>query len=239
MVACADPYCFGASGGTHRSDGKHRRRPIRLHAFLTLVMLTRLRHAVEPPAAFVARLFLRLGFSPNGLTLLTLFVSGLACLLFLWNRNAVLFGTLMIVFGLFDSVDGALARISHRVTKFGSYLDALCDRLFETAAALVVAWVSGYWLLSFLLISGALLISYAKARAAMEIPISNNEWPDLMERTERGLIFAFGVIAWGLYPKPVFGQDLLFWMLAVLNVLVYATLIQRFFRARRLIRSRT
>lgn len=202
-------------------------------------MLTSFKGALRTPTEFVARQFLRLGFSPNGLTLFALFLSGLVCVLYLWNRNAILFGSLMIVLGLFDAVDGALARLSERVTKFGSYLDALCDRFFETVGVLVVAWVSGYWLLSFLLISGALLISYAKARAAMEIPIANNEWPDLMERTERDLIFAVGVICWGFYPKPLLGHDLLFWMLTGLNFLVYGTLIQRLLRARRLIQSRT
>ena len=86
--------------------------------------------------------------------------------------------------------------------------------------------------------AGALLISYAKARAAMEVPVSNTEWPDFMERTERGLIFAIGVILWGFFPKLIGGHDIFFWTLVALNLGVYFTLIQRVMRAKRLIEER-
>ena len=187
----------------------------------------------------VARIFLLLGFSPNGVTLLGLFLGWLTCLLFIWTRNAVLFGFLIIFWGLFDAIDGALARLTDRVSKFGSYLDAMCDRLFEGAAILAGAYVSGHWILSFLLIVGCLLVSYAKARAAMEVNVSNTEWPDFMERTERDIIFAVGVILWGFFPKLFWGRDLFFWVLVGLNLAVYGTLVQRIFRAKRFIESRT
>ncbi|MBI3999027.1 MAG: CDP-alcohol phosphatidyltransferase family protein, partial [Candidatus Omnitrophica bacterium] len=129
-------------------------------------------HFRRAPEA-VARVFIRLGFSPNGITLFGLLLGILTCLFFLWNRNSVLFGFLMILWGLLDAVDGAAARLTNQITKFGSYLDAMCDRIFETAAILVTAYVSGHWVLSFLLATGAVLISYAKARAAMEVSVSN------------------------------------------------------------------
>lgn len=202
-------------------------------------MLTPYKEHFRRPAEIVARFFLRLGFSPNGLTLFGLLMGWLSCLLFLWMRNPIVFGLLLIFWGLFDAVDGALARLTHRVTKFGSYLDAICDRLYEMGAVLVGAYVSGHWVLSLLTLSGVLLISYAKARAAMEIPISNSEWPDLMERTERDVIYAIGLIVWGLFPGTFFGKDLFFWVLSGLNIALYFTFLQRFFRAKRLIESRT
>ena len=186
----------------------------------------------------VAKVFVRLGFTPNGITLFGLLLGLLTCLLFVWMRNAVLFGVLMIAWGLFDAVDGAAARLTNTITKFGSYLDAMCDRLFESAAALAAAYVSGHWVLSFLLVAGILLISYAKARAAMEIQISNTEWPDFMERTERDMIFAIGIILWGIFPGAFFGRDLFFWVLLGLDLAVYGTLAQRMLRAKRFIESR-
>ena len=114
----------------------------------------------------------------------------------------------------------------------------MCDRLFESAAALAAAYVSGHWVLSFLLVAGILLISYAKARAAMEIQISNTEWPDFMERTERDMIFAIGIILWGIFPGTFFGRDLFFWVLLGLDLAVYGTLAQRMLRAKRFIESR-
>lgn len=192
------------------------------------------RHAAET----VARLFVRLGFSPNGITLFGLFLGLLACLFFVWTRDAILFGFLILVCGLFDAIDGAAARLTDRMTKFGSYLDAMCDRLFECAAALAGAYVSGHWVLSFLLVVGVLLVSYAKARAAMEVVVSNSEWPDFMERTERGIIFAIGIIFWGFFPGPFFGRDIFFWTLLGLDLAVYGTIVQRVLRAKRFIEPR-
>lgn len=189
-----------------------------------------------PEAA--ARVFLAMGFTPNGITLLGLGLGLGTCLLFVWNQNAALFGFLMIFFGLFDAVDGAAARMTNQTTKFGSYLDAICDRIFESAAVLAAAYVTGHWVLSFCLIVGIFLVSYTKARAAMEVLISNTEWPDFMERTERDIIFAIGIILFGFFPGLFFGFDLYFWMTLFLNLAVYGTVIQRILRAKRFIESR-
>lgn len=201
-------------------------------------MLTPHKALFRQAAEAVARVFLSFGLSPNGITLLGLFLGWLTCLFFVWMRNAVLFGFLIVFWGLFDAVDGTAARLTNRVTKFGSYLDAMCDRLFEVAAALAAAYVSGYWALSFLLMAGCVLTSYAKARAAMEVTVSNTEWPDFMERTERGIIFAIGIILWGFFPGSFFGRDIFFWVLAGLNLAVYGTIVQRILRAKRFIESR-
>ena len=201
-------------------------------------MLTPHKEHFRRPAEIVARFFLRLGFSPNGLTLFGLLMGLMTCLIFIWTRNPALFGFLMIFWGLFDAVDGAAARLTNRVTKFGSYLDAMCDRLFEVSTILAAAYVTGYWAISFLLAAGVLMVSYAKARAAMEVTISNTEWPDFMERTERDMIYAIGLILWGFFPQLFFGRDLFFWMLVGLNIALYFTFLQRFFRAKRLIESR-
>lgn len=202
-------------------------------------MLTAYKDRFKKVPEFFGRIFIRLGFSPNGVTLLSLALGWLTSVFYVWHRNAVLFGILIVVWGLFDAVDGAVARLSNRVTKFGAYLDAMCDRLFEAAAGLAAAYVSGYWVLSFLLVVGTLLVSYAKARAAMEVTVSNNEWPDFMERTERGVLFIAGLILWGLFPAArIFGKDIFFWTLAALNLAVYGTLVQRILRARRFITLR-
>lgn len=186
----------------------------------------------------VARLFLALGFSPNAITLFGLFLGLLTCLWFIKFQDPVVFAFLILFCGLFDTVDGAAARLTHQVTKFGSYLDAMCDRVLEIAVAFAAGCVSGYWALLLLLVSGAILTSYAKARVSMEISIENNEWPDFMERFERSIIFVIGLILWGFFPQDFFGHDLFFWVLTGLNLAVYATVIQRVLRAGRLIRAR-
>jgi len=202
-------------------------------------MISKYKENFRAITEFVARFFMRAGFSPNGLTIFSLVLGLLSCLLFVWNRNAILFGSLMIFVGLFDLVDGALARITNRVTKFGSYLDAMSDRVYEAAGVLAGAYVSGLWFISFTLICGSMMLSYAKARAAMEVPITNLEWPDFMERFERDVIFALGCIVWGIFPGEYGGRTVFFWMLVFLNIAVYIGLTQRFFRARKYIEQRS
>lgn len=188
----------------------------------------------QPLAAGLART----GVSPSALTLAGLVLSALTCLWFVWTRAVLPFCAAITVLGLMDSVDGAVARASGRVTKFGGYLDAVCDRYFEIMGVLAAAVVTGYWFWSFMAIAGALLVSYTKARAAMEVPISNLEWPDLMERGERDVLFVVGLAASVLVAWTPLGHDLFWWTLVALSVLNHLTAAQRILRAKRLIQSR-
>ena len=185
-----------------------------------------------------ARLLAAWGVSPSLITLAGLGLVVLSCGWLLASRNLLAFCGLVGLASLADALDGAVARLSGRVTRRGAYLDAMCDRYGEVAVALSVAAVTGYWLLSTLVVVGALLVSYAKARAAMETPVSNLEWPDLMERTERGVLYLAGLAAGQLVPWRPFGRDLFWWTLVLLAVLVHATVLQRMRRARRIIPER-
>jgi len=202
-------------------------------------MLSEHREKIRGGCEFVARIFMKLGFTPNRLTIFGFILGIFTCLLFIWNRNAVMFGSLMLLWGMLDVIDGTLARMTNQCTKFGSYLDAMCDRFYEAIAALAAAYVSGHWVLSFLVMTGAQMTSYAKARAAMEVSVSNTEWPDLVERFERSVLFTGGIIVWGFFPGQYGGHDLFYWTLALLTILIYVGLIQRFFRAKRIIESRS
>ncbi len=186
----------------------------------------------------IAKILLYFNLTPNQITLFGLGFGILACLLFVWTKNVVLFCVLLLVSGLLDAVDGAAARLSGRVTKFGAYLDAVCDRFFEGFAVLSVAIVTGYWVLMFFLFMGMMVTSYAKARAAIEVPISNSEWPDFMERTERGAIFLAGLFISHLTHIVIAGKDLFFWVSIFLILAVYATVVQRIFRAKSIIETR-
>jgi len=88
-------------------------------------------------------------------------------------------------------------------------------------------------------LAGALLVSYAKARAAMEVAVANTEWPDLMERAERGVVFLVGLAAGALVRWYPLGHDLFWWTLVLLALLIHLTVAQRVLRARRLIQERS
>jgi phosphatidylglycerophosphate synthase len=202
------------------------------------VITTRYKPALNRLLEPMARGIARLGFSPSALTLLGPILTSLACWWFVRTHAAVPFCLMMAGVGVLDGLDGAVARLSGRVTKFGAYLDALADRYVEVLVVLSAASVSGYWALSMIVLAGALLVSYAKARAAMEVPVSNVEWPDLMERLERSTLFLAGLLASALVPWRPLGRDLFWWTLVLLALLVHLTVIQRALRARRFIQER-
>lgn len=196
---------------------------------------SRINRLLEPLAVALSRC----GISPTALTLLGLLLTALVCWWFLQTRAVLPFCVAMAVVGGLDGLDGAVARASGRITKTGAYLDAIADRCVEAMVAFSAAWVSGYWALSMVMLTGALLVSYAKARAAMEVTISNDEWPDLMERVERDALFLIGLAASAVLPWRPLGRDLFWWTLVFLAVLIHATVLQRVLRALRLIRRRS
>ncbi len=190
---------------------------------------------IEPVAAGLVKL----GVPPSGLTIAGLMLVLASCAFLLLTKRLLAFCVLAVLANGCDMLDGAVARLSGRVTKFGGYLDAVFDRYEEAAVALSVAVVTGYWVLISLVIVGALIVSYTKARAAMEVSVSNTEWPDLMERMGRGGLFIAGLAASQLWPtvRPC-GYDVFWWTLVVLAVLIHATALQRIWRAKALIRAR-
>lgn len=190
---------------------------------------------LEPLAGAVARC----GISPNALTLAGPLLALVICAWFVRTRAVVPFCAAMGAVEFLDLLDGAVARVGGRVTRFGAYLDALCDRYVEALVICAAAAVTGYWALSLVVLAGSLLVSYAKARAAMEAPIANTEWPDLMQRMERSVLFLGGLTASALMPWQPLGRDLFWWTLVALAILTHGTVVQRALRARNLIRARS
>jgi len=190
---------------------------------------------LEPLAAAVAAS----GVHPSAITLAGALLSSLICAIFVRTQAVGPFCAAILLAGCLDGLDGAVARAGGKVTPFGGYLDAMCDRYVEVVVAISVAFVTGYWLLTMAVLTGSLLVSYAKARAAMEVAVSNQEWPDLMERAERGVLFIAGLAAGTFLPWRPLGRDLFWWTLAGLAVLVHLTAIQRLLRARRFIQERS
>jgi len=180
----------------------------------------------------------RAGVSPSAVTLTGVALTAAACTWLITARAVVPFCLVMAVVEGLDAVDGAVARVSGRVTAFGAYLDALCDRYVDGMVAIAVGIVTGYWVLIAIVLLGSFLVSYAKARAAMEVAVSNREWPDLMERAERSAVFLLGLMAGELVPWQPGGRDLFWWTLVVLTVLIHVTVLQRVWRARAIIGAR-
>ena len=101
---------------------------------------------------------------------------------------------------------------------------------------MVIAWVNDYWVVVFFVITGSMLTSYNKARVALEIPIDNKGWADLLDRPRRMWLLGAALIMDGSVPIPtILGGGLLYPVLVVLAVLTHFTALQRFVRAHRML----
>lgn len=93
----------------------------------------------------------------------------------LWSGKTSLAVLLIIIFGLMDALDGALARAQNTASKLGMFFDATTDRLKETIlyAGLGVYVINsepeiGAWVVP-ALAGTSLLVSYVKAKGEMAI----------------------------------------------------------------------
>ena len=106
-------------------------------------------------------------------------------------------GFMVLFAGLFDMLDGALARATNRVTRFGGILDSTLDRLSEAVLLLsiLVIYTRGQQVAESLLVGiallGSLLVSYIKARTeALGIECNVG----LFTRPERVIVLALGLL---------------------------------------------
>jgi CDP-diacylglycerol--glycerol-3-phosphate 3-phosphatidyltransferase len=159
--------------------------------------------------------------SPNALTFIGLLINIVAALLFGFasadNNHARRFfwaGVVIIGAGIFDMVDGRVARATNQVTDFGGFFDSVIDRYSDVALffGLLVYYARGnrlfyVFLTSFVMIS-SLMVSYSRARA--ENMISKCK-VGFMERPERIVLVIIGAL-WDVM-APVM------WVLAVLSTI--------------------
>ena len=183
----------------------------------------------EMPARPLARVF-----TANQVTLMGLGLIGLVSLAYVWHHAPFWFALSLALAFSADSLDGAVARLRRESSAFGGYLDAVVDRYQEMIAIAALAYVSDAWVAGYFAISGAFLTSYMKARAAMEMPVDNVAWPDLFERQERILFICLALVCQSLFGAYV---DVIPWALWLLAILTHVTAVQRFLRARKLLKG--
>lgn len=176
---------------------------------------------IEP----VARIALRLGLTPNSITLLGA-VGVLISAGYFYPREEFFVGTLFICFfALSDLFDGTMARISQKgSSKWGGFLDSTIDRITDSAItiAILIPLIKANDRLAYLgiitLVTG-LLIPYIRAKAeSFSIDCSVG----IAERTERLVIILTAIGFEGLHIP--FALSVGFWLLAILGIV---TVIQR------------
>jgi len=157
---------------------------------------------------------------PNTLTWLALAISIIAAGTIATN-HLFIGGFLVLLSGLFDILDGALARLTNQATRFGALLDSTFDRISDAVlllGLLVLYLMSGgttEMVLIFLALISSFLTSYVRARAeglGINCPVG------LFTRAERVIILALGLLLNPLYEFSIFIALLLVVVLGFVTV---------------------
>ena len=178
----------------------------------------------------LARAFIRGGIHPNVITTLgTLVVVG-AGFAFAVGRIH-LGGGLLLASGLFDILDGQVARQGGKATTFGAFYDSTLDRVGESA---VFAGLALYFMrggvpevqqtlavtVALVALAASLLVSYTRARAeglGLECKVG------IAARAERILLLGAPALLFGPGPHGA----LLYWIVVVLALATVVTVVQR------------
>lgn len=160
----------------------------------------------------------RSGLSPNAMTLIGT-AGAVGGSLWLFPTGHLLAGAFMVWgFAMFDLLDGAMARALGRGTKFGTVLDATCDRIADGALLAGITWyafaINNRPMAAAALICLVLaqVISYIKARAEATGLTADG---GLVERAERLIITlgGAGLVGFGV----PYALDIALWLLVGLS----------------------
>lgn len=153
---------------------------------------------------------IKIGFTPNLVTTIGFVLNIAATIMLLYAAGEMTestsivgwSGAVILFAGLFDMMDGRLARIGNMSSMFGALWDSTLDRyselftLFGIAMYLILnSWVTG-GVLTFLAMVGSVMVSYVRARAeglGIECKVG------LMQRPERVVLTSLGAILCGIF----------------------------------------
>ncbi len=178
----------------------------------------------------IARGAIRAGFTPNVITTFGAAVV-IGSAVAYWQGFPRWGGALLLASGLFDILDGQVARLGTLSTKFGAFYDSTLDRVGESAVFLGIAiWFIHGGIpadlqdvgvgLAIVALAASLLVSYTRARAeglGLEAKVG------IAQRAERFLVLGAPTLFFGAGPNG----RMLFWIMAILAITTTITVIQR------------
>ncbi|MCD6091024.1 MAG: CDP-alcohol phosphatidyltransferase family protein [Bacteroidales bacterium] len=150
------------------------------------------------------------GITPNGLTTIGYLITIISSVVLIVGaefgdrsdfRYITWFGAITLFGGLFDMLDGQLARSTNKMSKFGALYDSTLDRYGEMTMFLGICYylISNHFFLSslfaFIAMIGSIMVSYIRARSeALGVDCSVG----LMQRPERILTIGITAILYGV-----------------------------------------
>lgn len=191
-------------------------------------IITRLRQKVSKYIEVLGVKLYKLGLTPNIITLLGLTIS-MVCPIAAFFKRLDFVLTLMTVSSFIDILDGALARVSGKITKFGSVLDSFSDRVSEFMFLYSLALLGVPTVLTLPVLAISFLISYLRAlgeKYGLKI-----EGVGILERGERlTLVFIALIGIWINYTVLTYFSLTLLLFLGCITVLQRLGYMQKLLR---------
>ena len=164
----------------------------------------------------------RSGVTANSLTASGIVIAGIGSI-FIGQGRLFLGFIFLILTGLPDALDGAVAKASGTSSVRGAFLDSVSDRVTDILLFCGIAWYLAsnepgrIMMLPVAVMGAAMLISYQRAKAES---LGFNAKGGIMERAERFIVLALGLLI----------SDILIPVLWVMLILTLITAIQRFIK---------
>jgi len=165
---------------------------------------------------------IKIGFTPNAVTITGLILNiGVAIIFILGgeegNRGDLSYvgwaGALVLFAGLFDMLDGQVARLGNMSSTFGALFDSVLDRYSEMVMFLGICYylVAHHYffssLFAFIALIGSVMVSYTRARSE-GLGVQNKG--GLMQRPERVVLTGVAALACGITASVIGGDYKLF-----------------------------
>lgn len=164
----------------------------------------------------------RIGITANALTLAGIIISAIGALV-IGQGNLFLGFIFLILTGLPDALDGAVAKASGTSSVRGAFFDSVSDRVTDIFLFSGIAWYLAsnepgrIMMLPVAVMGSAMLISYQRAKAES---LGFDAKGGIMERAERFIVLALGLLF----------SDILIPVLWVMLILTLVTVMQRFLK---------
>jgi len=169
---------------------------------------------IQPLVTF----FIRLGITPNIVTTIGFVLNIVVAIIFIFGAEETSRGNLsyigwagaLILFaGLFDMIDGQVARIGKMASRYGAFYDSVMDRYSELIMFLGICYylIAHHYFLSslfaFIAMIGSMMVSYIRARAeGLGIECKDG----LMQRPERIIIIGVSALTCGIVSHFIGGN---------------------------------
>lgn len=183
-------------------------------------MLGKLRERYQRVISPIGKVLAKIGISPNAMTFTSLLVAALsACVYAL--KKPIEGAVLIILTGIVDMLDGAIARSKAKVTRFGATFDHVIDRYAEFFIVLGIAYAGyAHWAYGFFTLFGMLMASFTRAKAESVGGLKSCTI-GIAERQEKLLLLIVGSLLLPFFPEA------LKYAVILVGILSHITVVQR------------